>query len=91
MKSTASSEYKDVPHCMWHKEDANVAISIAEQVTLAASHWEQWFAGVVITNKDSTYTGTGWNNALLREETGQNQLQYWASAIHGQQVLPQCL
>ena len=60
---------------MWHREDANVAISIAEQVTLAASNWEQWFAGVGIANKDSTHTGTGWNNALLREETGQNQLK----------------
>lgn len=62
-------------HSMQHRKSTNVVISIAEQVTEAASHKQQKFAGVRVANKDMTYKGTGWNNALLREETRQHQLQ----------------
>lgn len=59
---------------MQHREGTNVAISVTEQMTPAASHREQQFAGIGVANKDMTHTGTGWNNALLRKEMGQDQL-----------------
>lgn len=59
---------------MQHREGTNVAISVAEQMTPAASHPEQQFAGVGDANKDMTRTGTGWNNTLLRKELGQDHI-----------------